>query len=94
MRKRTFTSIVIPVLTAPLLWSCDGNKPAPDVDPQVGRECFELHRAALPPGTQYEGIDAAGEPVTIKVMTGAELTRVRCALDPKGTLRAQPDTRD
>jgi len=94
MPKRTPLSILIPALTAPLLWSCDADKPVPDVDPQVGRECFELHRAKLPPGTQYEGIDAAGEPVTIKVMTGAELTRVRCTLGPHGKLHTKLDERD
>ena len=75
----------------PLLGSCDRQEPASDVDPQVGWECFEKHRPSLPPGTQYEGFEATSEGISIKVMTGAELTRVNCGLNPDGTLGTQPD---
>jgi len=84
-------SILILAFTMPLLSSCDRQEPTLDVDPQVGRECFERHRLSLPPGTQYEGFEAAADRIMIKVMTGAELTSVNCALNPDGTLATQPD---
>ena len=59
------------------------------LDPQLGRECFEQQRVSLPPGTQYEGFEASGDRITIKVMTGAELTSVDCMLSPDGTLATQ-----
>ena len=86
--------IPIVALISPLLWSCDRDKPGTQVDPQVGRECFEQHRLSLPPGTQYEGFEASGDRITIKVMTGAELARVDCLLSPDGTLGSKSGTRE
>ena len=58
------------------------------VDPEVGRACYEAHLALLPDGTQYEGIEgAAGDRLTIRVMTGVELATVECRLNPDGTLQ-------
>jgi hypothetical protein len=74
-------------LLAPLLLSCDQQHSAPDLDPKAGLECFEDHRTSLPPGTQYEGVDeVAGSHLTIRVMTGAEVTTIECGLNPDGTL--------
>jgi hypothetical protein len=56
------------------------------VEPQVGRECFEAHRPLLPVGSQYEGFEATENAVRVKVMTGIELRTVECALAPNGTL--------
>ena len=83
---RIFVSILCFVLTAPLLISCGEQESTIDVDPQVGRDCFDTHIAALPNGTQYEGIErAVAGRIIIRVMTGVELTTVECALSPDGT---------
>ena len=75
------------VLTAPLL-ACDPQPASPAVDPALGRECFESHRASLPPGTQYEGVDElSGEHLTIRIMNGMEVTTLRCSINPDGMLR-------
>jgi len=87
-------SILMFATTTPLLWSCDQQQPERDVDPQVGRECFELHRLSLPPGSQYEGFEARGDRVTVKVMDGVKLTTVECPLSPDGTLSRAPDEGD
>lgn len=85
---RLSTSILFPALAALLLISCGQQEPAIDVDPQVGRDCFDTHIASLPNGTQYEGIvRAVTGRVTIRVMTGVELTSVECGLNPDGTLQ-------
>jgi hypothetical protein len=86
MRKRTMILVVILSLTG--LWSCGPQPPTVDIDPQIGRDCLEMHRASLPPGTQFEGIESATEGrLTIRVMTGAELTTVACDLGPDGSIR-------
>jgi hypothetical protein len=85
------TPLAIPcfVLTALLLVSCGEQAPTVTVDPEVGRACFDTHAAALPAGTQYEGIAQAGPGrVTIRVMTGVELTTLDCALNPDGSLQS------
>jgi len=75
-------------MIAPLLVSCGEREPAIDVVPQVGRDCFDTHIAALPSGTQYEGIErAVAGRVTIRVMTGVELTTLDCGLNPDGSLQ-------
>ena len=84
----------IAVLAAPILWSCDPREVTPQVDPQVGRECFEQHRLSLPPGTQYEGFEASAGRITVKVMTGTGWARVDCPLSPDGTLGAEAPTRE
>mgnify|MGYP003573271486 CR=1 FL=1 len=85
---RSFAAILSISLAVLLLLSCDQQQPGLEVDPQLGRDCFELKRAALPPGTQYEGIaEASAEMLTIRIMTGVDLATVECALNPDGTLR-------
>ena len=70
-----------------LLVACDQQHSAPDVDPMLGRECFESHRASLAPGAQYEGIDKlTGDTLTIKVMSGVDVVGLECRLKPDGTL--------
>jgi len=82
---RILTMIVLFSLTA-LLCACDQRHTASGVDPELGRECFESHRAALPPGSQYEGIEAlAGSRLTIRVMNGVEVVTLACELNPDGT---------
>jgi hypothetical protein len=77
------------VLIALLLVSCGEQAPTIAVDPEVGRACFDTHVAALPAGTQYEGIErAVPGRVTIRVMTGVELTTLDCALNPDGSLKS------
>ena len=84
---RILTLIVQIALTA-LLSSCDQQHSA-DIDPRLGFECFESHRASLPPGTQYEGIKNLAEGVlTIKIMNGIEVVTLDCGLNPDGTLRS------
>ena len=85
---RPSTVILSLTLTTPLLLSCGKQEPTVDVDPEVGRACYEAHLASLPDGTQYEGIEVAtADRITIRVMTGVELTTVECGLKPDGTLR-------
>jgi len=85
---RILATIVQLTLTAVLLSSCDQQHSASDVDPKLGRECFENHRASLPPGTQYEGIDKLAEDrLTIKIMNGVEVVTIDCGLNPDGTLQ-------
>jgi hypothetical protein len=84
MRILTTTGYL--VLTAVLV-ACDQQHSVPDVDPILGRECFESHRAALAPGAQYEGIEKSGEDrLTIRVMNGVEVVALECGLNPDGTL--------
>ena len=84
---RILTMIVLFSLTA-LLCACDQRHAASDVDPELGLECFESHRAALPPGSQYEGIEKLDDNrLTIKIMNGVEVVMIDCALNPDGTLK-------
>ncbi len=84
---RILTAIVYLAVTA-LLLSCDQQHSASDIDPKLGLECFESHRASLPPGTQYEGIEKLAEGVlTIKIMNGVEVVKLDCGLNPGGTLQ-------
>jgi len=83
---RILTTIVQLALTG-LLFSCDQQDSALDVDPKLGLECFESHR--LPPGTQYEGIEKLAENVlTIRIMNGVEVVTLDCGLNPDGTLKS------
>jgi hypothetical protein len=71
-----------------LLASCEQQESTPDIDPMLGRECFESQRASLPPGTQYEGIDqVAQNRLTIKIMNGIDVETIDCALNPDETLQ-------
>jgi len=83
---RILTTIIYIVFTA-LLVSCGQQHSASDIDPQLGLECFESHRASLPPGTQYEGIEKLAENgLTIRVMNGVGVVALDCGLTPDGTL--------
>ena len=70
---------------AAVLFACDQQGTATDVDPMLGRECFESHRASLPPGAQYEGIEKyTGDMLTIRVMNGVEVVTLDCGSSPDG----------
>ena len=72
-----------------LLFSCDKQQSALDIDPKLGFECFESHRASLPPGTQYEGIEKLAENrLTIRIMNGVEVVTLDCGLNPEGQLQS------
>ncbi|MEA3274689.1 MAG: hypothetical protein U9Q81_05220 [Pseudomonadota bacterium] len=73
-------------LPAFLVLSCERQATSPDIDPITGRQCFAVHQARLPPGTQYEGYEVKGDRISVKMMTGVELKTVDCALNPDGTL--------
>jgi hypothetical protein len=60
-----------------------------DIDPKLGRACFESHRAGLPPGTQHEGIEKLAEGVlTIKIMNGVDMVTLDCGLNTDETLQS------
>ena len=81
---RTLTTIAC-VVPAALLFACDQQRTAVDVDPVLGRECFDSHRASLSPGAQYEGIEKfTGDMLTIRVMNGVEVVTLDCGLGPDG----------
>ena len=81
---RIHTAIVYTTLAA-LLLSCEKTDPISDIDPRLGIECFESHRASLPPGTQYEGIEKlAGNRLTIRIMNGVEVVKIECPLPLDG----------
>ena len=83
---RILATIGYLALTA-LLFACDQQHSASDVDPMLGLECFESHRASLPPGAQYEGIEKLAEDrLTIRIMNGVEVVTLDCGLNPDGTL--------
>ncbi len=83
---RILTTIGYLALTA-LLFACDQQHSASDVDPMLGLECFKSHRASLTPGAQYEGIEKFAEDrLTIKIMNGVEVVTLECGLKPDGTL--------
>jgi hypothetical protein len=84
---RILTAIVYLAVTA-LLLSCD-QQHSVDIDPKLGLECFESHRASLPPGTQYEGINNLAENrLTVRIMNGVDVVTLECELNPDGTLRS------
>ena len=84
---RILTAIMYLAVTA-LLLSCDQQHSA-DIDPRLGLECFESHRASLPPGTQYEGIEKLAENrLTIRIMNGVDVVTLDCGVNPDGTLRS------
>ena len=80
---------ILQIAVMALLSSCDQQHSTPDIDPMLGVECFESHRALLPPGTQYEGIEKlAQNRLTIKIMNGVDVVTLDCGLNPGGTLRS------
>ena len=85
---RILATIVFLAVSA-LLSSCDQQHSATDVDPKLGLQCFESHRASLLPGTQYEGIEKLAEGVlTIRIMNGVNVETLDCELNPDGTLKS------
>ena len=85
---RILTTIVQLALTA-FLFSCDQQNSTSDIDPKLGLECYESHRASLPPGTQYEGIEKLAENrLTIRIMDGVDVVTLGCGLNPDGTLQS------
>ena len=82
-------SATVCVALAVFLCSCDQRQPLSDIDPKLGRACFQSHRASLPPGAQYEGMDVLAENrLTIKVMNGVDVVKVDCVLGPDGELQS------
>ena len=82
-----FLRAIACVAVTAFIASCNQGRPVSDVDPKLGRECFERHRSSLPPGTQYEGVDMISENrLTIRVMNGVDLVKVHCMLRPGGGL--------
>lgn len=71
---------------ATLLIACEQN--TPDIDPAVGRACFDEHQFSLPEGTQYEGIEKlTTEKVMIRIMDGVKVATIECELNPDGSLK-------
>ncbi|MGB5473244.1 MAG: hypothetical protein WBQ78_07190 [Gammaproteobacteria bacterium] len=83
---RIHTAIVFTIV-ATLLFACEEQKPATAIDPMTGLKCFEAHRASLPPGTQYEGVDkVTGDQITIKIMNGIDIVTMECRTNPDGSV--------
>ncbi|MGB5835051.1 MAG: hypothetical protein WBG92_24120 [Thiohalocapsa sp.] len=71
------------------LVSCGQQQSAAEIDPALGRTCFEAHRVTLPPGSQYEGIEGGtAERITIRSMTGAGVETFDCTLGAEGEVQA------
>ncbi len=86
---RTPGGVIPVVLATAALLSCGPQSPPPDVDPALGRACFQAHQDTLPPGSQYEGIAGASEnDITIQAMTGTRVETFRCSLASDGTAAA------
>jgi hypothetical protein len=87
------SAAILPVLVSTaVLLSCGQRQPSTEVDPTLGRSCFEAHQDALPPGSQYEGIAEASENrITIRAMTGIKVEQFNCSLASDGTVRALED---
>ena len=82
-------AIIVQLALTGLLFSCDQQHSDSDIDPRLGLECFERHRASLPPGTQYEGIEKYAEDgLTIRIMNGVDVVKLDCGLNPDGTLQS------
>ena len=77
---------IIQLVLATCLSSCDQQHSSSGIDPKLGLGCYESHRATLPPGTQYEGIERlSGNRLTIKIMNGVDVVKLDCGLNPDGT---------
>ena len=87
MHLRTKT-IILSFTTILLSTACDKQQTAPDVDTQLGLNCFQSKLPSLPPGSQYEGIKGKdGSRLTIKVMDGTGVITVECALTDDETIQ-------
>lgn len=81
---------ILTLTLATLLFACEQQDSGTAVDPMTGRECFESRRAALSPGTQYEGIDrVSNDRIVIRIMNGVDVTTLECGLDPDGSITKQ-----
>ena len=91
MSPRYYVSlkIVYVVLFGLSAGGCSRSPETPPADPRLGRECFELHRAALPPGSQYEGAETTNAGIVVKVMDGVDLVSLECILGPDGRLNTR-----
>ena len=77
------------LFVATFLLSCDQKQATSDIDPTLGRECFESMRVTLAPGTQYEGIaDVTESRITIRIMNGVDVTTIDCGISQDGALKA------
>ena len=84
---RIITAITYLPLTT-LLIACGQQNAAPDIDPVVGRACFDQHQMSLQQGTQYEGIEKVTPgKVLIRIMDGVKVATIECELNPDGTLK-------
>ena len=82
------TTTILSFTTTVFLTACGQQEVAPDVDPQLGSNCFQSKLPSLPPGSQYEGIKGKdGNRLTIKVMDGTGVITVECALADDETLQ-------
>ena len=82
------TTILFAITTSAFITACGQQEVTPDVDPQLGRNCFQRKLPSLPPGSQYEGIEGKdGNRLIIKVMDGTGVITVECALADDETLQ-------
>lgn len=78
------------LLCLPLLFACEQQASAPDLDPALGRACFAGMQGDLPPGSQYEGIAGLENGrLSIRIMDGVKVTTVDCAMTQDGNLAGQ-----
>lgn len=86
---RITAAIMTMIVSTTALLSCGEQPPPTDVDPMLGRNCFEAHQLALPPGSQYEGIAEVSENrITISAMTGTKVERFACSQAADGSVSA------
>lgn len=89
---RTPRPVMPALVSAAALLSCGPQSVPPNVDPTLGRACFDAHEPTLPPGSQYEGIAEASEThITIRVMTGTKVETFACSLSPDGAAQVSQD---
>ncbi|MBK1704186.1 hypothetical protein [Halochromatium glycolicum] len=84
MSPRTTISMLLALTTLGLV-SCGQQQPAAEIDPALGRACFDAHLPTLPPGSQYEGIaGGTAERIRIRSMTGTRVETFDCSLGAEG----------
>ena len=87
MNSRT-DAITLSLTATVLLTACGQQEVALDIDPLLGRTCFQSKLSSLPPGSQYEGIlGKDGNRLTIKIMDGTGVVTVECTLADDQTLQ-------